>query len=210
MTLIQNLEAAAAEAIEIADVIDGKSPHGGNPDGWTIMDECVIELIEPIDWRDNGALLNQAAARIRVLEEALRQIKNGSEINGRWIEQAFGEAIDDANDPECVPDGFYDLDNPPAQDTEKPAYPADLPEDCQALLIGGEWTLPALWEAYDGEEQDGWVASVADIAKRALLGEVADEDERDDDEAILPDGTRCTWDERLRTVGAIRVRKGGA
>lgn len=27
-------------------------------------------------------------------------------------------------------------------------------------------------------------------------------------EALLPDGSRCEWDERLRTVGALRVRKG--
>ncbi len=26
-------------------------------------------------------------------------------------------------------------------------------------------------------------------------------------EALLPDGTRCQWDERLRTVGALRVPK---
>jgi hypothetical protein len=35
---------------------------------------------------------------------------------------------------------------------------------------------------------------------------VSDEDE-DAYEAVLPDGTRCQWDERLRAAGALRVPK---
>jgi hypothetical protein len=33
------------------------------------------------------------------------------------------------------------------------------------------------------------------------------DEEQDDDQALLPDGSRCDWDDRLRTVNARRVRR---
>ena len=52
---------------------------------------------------------------------------------------------------------------------------------------------------------------ISQTQARRILKETLDgvEPERDDDQALLPDGTRCDWDERLRTVGALRVRTVG-
>ena len=45
-----------------------------------------------------------------------------------------------------------------------------------------------------------WPPTVFDYESGGTLAE-------SDFEALLPDGTRCEWDERLRIVGALRVPK---
>lgn len=67
----------------------------------------------------------------------------------------------------------------------------------------------------DDTQQIACYASAVDAATEARQGYVPGEelplDSPDDDsafEALLPDGSRCEWDERLRTVGALRVPRG--
>jgi hypothetical protein len=104
--------------------------------------------------------------KLAIAMEALTQIRNGSGITGRWIDQNTFEAIDGSDNPDEAPNGYYDLDNPPKEDdTDAPGEPPDADA---ALAVNGQWLTPAMWEAYTGEEQDQWLASVADIAAQAL------------------------------------------
>jgi hypothetical protein len=109
--------------------------------------------------------------KLAIAIQALREIKTGSAITGRWIDQHTLEAIDDANDEDTVPDGYYDTQDPPKPDpfgAPEPAVPADLHDHENLLLVNGAWLTAASWEAYDEEEQDQWISSVAGIAGRAL------------------------------------------
>lgn len=85
---------------------------------------------------------------------------------------------------------------------------------------GSEDVRHDAWAEWDFDHQEWTLAETFDYAHcnncdgectiDAVDADDTDTDtdtERGDDEAILPDGSRSPWDERLRTIGATRVRK---
>lgn len=119
--------------------------------------------------------------------QALREILAGSEVTGRWVDQNTYAAIDGYDDPDQVPDGYYD------EVKEDPSfrYSTGKGEDEAGRL-------PALWEAYTAEEQDQWLETVADTARQALK-EIEEADPCKmgihswaDEVGKLPADTRCT------------------
>lgn len=108
------------------------------------------------------------------LRAALKTILEGSEINGRWIDQIDHDAIEGGEEGK-VPEGYYDDGETEGNEDDDPE--GDLPpmpddvgaEDHDRLLLkDGEWLRPALWEEYDKEDQDNWLGSVVGICEAEL------------------------------------------
>ena len=72
----------------------------------------------------------------------------GGNIQGRWLDDEMGEAIDDSDDEDECPEGYVDARTTP--DDEQP----DMPR--------------ATWHPYDTNEQAAWVETCADCARAAL------------------------------------------
>lgn len=112
-----------------------------------------------------------------IMRQALEEIMRGATATGRWVSQLHYDAIETGtgdSEKGDVPPGYYDTEEPPEEDDlEAEQYP-DFPEDVtgdardELLCVDGKWLRPAMWEAYSKEEQDEWLESVADIARRAL------------------------------------------
>jgi hypothetical protein len=105
----------------------------------------------------------------KTLIEALQAIYNGSTVTGRWLERSEGYAGEEVGqDPAAPVMGFYDWSEPP------PGYNAEGWDGEGDEPPGA--LIPAEWEAYNGEDQDGWIASVAEHARTALIAAGIDPD----------------------------------
>jgi hypothetical protein len=98
---------------------------------------------------------------------------------------------------------------------------ADSPQQAAAQALAIQRDRHAIATVFDVHEKlvCGLPAEPVKVDAAAIAGAEHDpgvrlnaidrDEEQDDDQALLPDGSRCDWDERLRTVNARRVRRTG-